>query len=709
MTDCTSHSSFNIPAELSAPPLSSARENLEGITLVWYDPTIDFDEDSKLTMEQLRALNDFVVFSSIEDDCVAYIKSVEHEKIFFITSGRCAEHILRQVRDLKSIDSVFIFCMRTDKYQHLLSSTEFAKVVGVYSDRASLLESIRENARLAAKQMEVFSFYDQHGEKSTRDLSKEAAGFLWFQMFKDMLMRLPRDHNAKRQMLDFCRHYYHGNRAELQFIDEFERDYTSDHPQAIAWYTKQTFLYRLVNKALRTEDIEQLHNFRFFIADLSANLVREHRQSLDDTRRPTRLYRGLKMEKEEVLLLKQNEGNLISTNGFLSTTQIREVARNFACKPTKRTNVFSVLFEIDCGASELGASIVFADVSQFSAFPDEAEVLFDIGATFRILSVQEGDIGRWYIYMKAVNDGAHVAKDYIALNRQEEEETSPALIFGKLLQDMGQYDQSLRYFRSLLANDPQSVNAAHIYNAIGRTYLHQKDYRKAREYCQQAYDLMLTAAVPRVKDSARPLVNIGLIHEKEQEYGKAVGLYFQALQVFEEYYGEKHLKTTAVLTNIGNCYVERERYHIGLGYFQDVLAIQKMLLPDDHMETAMTLNNMAVVYQKMNDTEQALDYYQRSLAMKRKLLPADHPDIVTTLKNIETLDDSQSRHANPARSARNYPHASIESRSPELHYMAEQYNSSPSPEPFNGGRPEFHIRTCALGSDYDESAEDDCD
>jgi hypothetical protein len=49
-------------------------------------------------------------------------------------------------------------------------------------------------------------------------------------------------------------------------IAEFEKDYMSD--QAIQWYTRNYFVYKLVNQAVRTEDIDTLYTDRFYIVDL---------------------------------------------------------------------------------------------------------------------------------------------------------------------------------------------------------------------------------------------------------------------------------------------------------------------------------------------------------------------------------------------------------------------------------------------------------
>lgn len=231
-----------------------------------------------------------MIFYSEQPKCVDYIKSIEDEKIFLITSGKAASAILPIIHKLKQADSIFIFCFKVEKYQHLLQ--QYESVVGIYSERSTLINSIKQNVELLQKQLNTFSFYNEHREKATRDLSKESAEFLWFQLFKDVTLRMLQNEHAKQELIQFCREFYRGNQKEYSYIDEFERAYQSD--KSIYWYTRQIFLYKLVNKALRTEDMGQLHKFRFFITDLSSSLTTIHNKKNRKRNDVVMLYRGLR-------------------------------------------------------------------------------------------------------------------------------------------------------------------------------------------------------------------------------------------------------------------------------------------------------------------------------------------------------------------------------------------------------------------------------
>lgn len=164
-----------------------------------------------------------------------------------------------------------------------------------------------------------------------------------------------------------------------------------DADDAIVWYSKQSFVYRLVNKALRTEDIDVLYRFRVYITDLRTRLAEEHQilreqQSRSIRSSLIRLYRGIKMTREEILQMRDNIGGLISMNGFCSTSRDIEQAIQFAKKGSKQQHVVGVLLEIDGDLSS--EQMIFADISQFSVFPNEKEVLFDLGTVFRIVHVE---------------------------------------------------------------------------------------------------------------------------------------------------------------------------------------------------------------------------------------------------------------------------------------------------------------------------------
>lgn len=107
---------------------------------------------------------------------------------------------------------------------------------------------------------------------------------------------LDKSDQAKKCMIKHCYDYYRHNQTQSKTIAEFESKYTTS--DAIRWYTSDTFVYKLINKALRTEDMEMLYLFRFFIVDLCINLAEKYKEMLErKVTLPSVLYQGTQMNK----------------------------------------------------------------------------------------------------------------------------------------------------------------------------------------------------------------------------------------------------------------------------------------------------------------------------------------------------------------------------------------------------------------------------
>ena len=97
--------------------------------------------------------------------------------------------------------------------------------------------------------------------------------FVHSQLLIDCLIRMKISNDERKELISFCQQQYKTNPAELKIIKEFERDYTSN--RSLWWYTRQSFIYRVLNKALRVQNINILYLFRFLIRDLGERIRKE--------------------------------------------------------------------------------------------------------------------------------------------------------------------------------------------------------------------------------------------------------------------------------------------------------------------------------------------------------------------------------------------------------------------------------------------------
>ncbi|CAF1634338.1 unnamed protein product, partial [Didymodactylos carnosus] len=87
-------------------------------------------------------------------------------------------------------------------------------------------------------------------EKSILNLNNENSLFIFQQLIVEVLVTKCNTHTneSKQDLLNHCRLYYKHDLCELKKIDDFEENYRST--KAIRWYTRDSFLYRLINKSL---------------------------------------------------------------------------------------------------------------------------------------------------------------------------------------------------------------------------------------------------------------------------------------------------------------------------------------------------------------------------------------------------------------------------------------------------------------------------
>ena len=603
---------------------SEVEKNKESIQLIWLDENINHSSDSRLTKRMLIELNPTCLFYTDVDHCFDLIKSIKDEQIFVIVSGALARCLLSQLHHYRSLVAVFIFCAQPEYHQEL--TNDYDKTIGIYTDQQELLEAIREKMHTVEKQMIAFNLFDQK-QTAIKDLSKDSASFLWHQMLIYVLKGFPQDHQSKQQLLKVSREYYQNNKKQLEKIERFDNSYTYD--QAIQWYTDDGFLCRLLNKALRTENIQLLYTFRFFIIDLCKAIEKESR--ILKNKGILKYYRGTQIPNDELQKFDQNVGEIISTNGYFSTSKNMQVSLQFASTTHLNNNYKAVLFEIDVDSTL--DSISFVEIDQSG----EEEVLFNLNSTFKILSVKyDKKLKVWKIKLKTTGEGSEKVEEYLHLIKQDMEDYSPMICFGRLLMnELGQIEQAEKYFEMLLKSLSQGhpkigsvyVQLGNIYGMKGELNLALINYKKGHNIHQKRFS-------PNHPQIAMSFNNIGNIYARTGNYKAALEYYEQALKIFQKSYPRDNVKKAMTIVNIALVHMDESKYTIALTDLWRAHAMFKRVLPHQHPSIARCLGHVARVYEKKHDLSFALDYYQQQLSMQEQCLPCDHANFSSALYSI---------------------------------------------------------------------------
>jgi tetratricopeptide (TPR) repeat protein len=435
---------------------------------------------------------------------------------------------------------------------------------------------------------------------------------------------LPHSNEAKEELLDVCRQYYQDNFTILDDINNFANNY--DEKSCIWWYTAETFVYKLINKALRTEDIEQLYTFRYYIADLSKQLAQKCRETIKKEGTNFYLYRGTVFSKKEVEILQTNKGRLIATNGYWSTSRSRQTALEFANKFKDDADKQNILFEIQCDLHDSTDTIIVADISSFSDF-DENEFLFDAGSIFSIenIRIERENVGTELIivHLKTSARGREIAQKYLEENEREMQYESPIIMLGILLRRLGKYDKSLHYFEKLRDN-PGQEKLSHILNRIGVAYRDKGKYHDALDCFNKAYNLITNANPPERVYLALIRHNQGQVHFKQYRTQLALKFYEEAADILTKEISDSNRYIAEVYRNIGRVYSYKCNYKMALRYQFDALNVRRKCLASDDVVFAFSYEEIGKVYSYLEQYDEALNYHLQALELRRKHLPPIH-------------------------------------------------------------------------------------
>ncbi|CAM2720857.1 unnamed protein product [Rotaria socialis] len=620
-------------------------QNHEQFTAVWLDSKYaDCDQTSCDRRAQLSPIINYNVKFSDADECLDYIKTIQTESIVFITCGSQGQKLVPNIYHFPQLLYIYIYCFNKVEHEEWALNKNYAsKIRGVFTDIDLLLAKINDDVKLSLKNilpLNIFHKYDDLNlkEMSMKDLNKQSAQFMWFQLLIDTLLHGDYSDTAKDDMFYECVAQYDGNEIELKRILDFYKTYIAE--QAISWYTRNSFLYRLLNKAFRIQNINIIYKFRYFIKHLYNQLRDVQLQQSKDLSSIT-VYRGQLMHHDEFDNFKENVGELISINTFFSTTLQSQVALNFTGNGFGRPDYESVLFEIHVDCCSLSAK-PFGNVQHLSFIKDEYEMLFCVGTIFRIKSVEDNE-PIWHVVLELSNDENIELKGLVEHFSKYVVETKPTLLaLADVLTEMGEYEKA-RHFSELFLSDleplTQNQLAGVIQSNIGLLDYHEGHYEKAMQKYETGVSMQLlqqTVELPSNEHGGRRhnlgllYNNIGIIYIHNAKYDEALNFFEKAL----DHIFDNHIDITNVFSNIAVLHCYKCEYQLALEYSEKALTLEQDTFPKNHPQLASAHLKIGGIHHQMGNYDLALKSYQIADEIYRIALSPDHPSLAITHANI---------------------------------------------------------------------------
>jgi len=585
---------------------------LPDVYLVWLG---EQNHDSHKLIAHVRQVIDIVhIFDNI-DECIDFITDRPDETVYMVTSKTYARQLLVVTENISQLKSVYIFPQKS-------------------------IQSICDALKQALKDDHTneVSINFVQSKPSTSDKNKDTLDctFMYTQILKEILLTINFDEQHFNDFLTFCRNEFKGKTRELKHVDEIQKNYRNQTP--IWWYTRETFLYKILNKALRLMDIDIILQMGFFVCDLHKQIADLHAEQFvgHTSSNSFVVYRGQGLSQTDFDQIKQNKGGLLAFNNFLSTSKRREIPSRFLRSIITKRDLVPVLFVMNIDPTIKHTP--FANIRDISEKKSEEEILFSMHSVFRIgeIEIFPDDNRIWKVELIFTSDNDPVLYVLTEKVRKETRGSTGRHRLGSLMIQLNKLDQAEKLYELLLRETTDQDKKAHCFHQLAIVYNAQGKYEEAAKYIHKSLEINKISLSTDDENLATSYNSIGIVYDNMGQYSKALEYLHKSLEIRKRSLPVDHPQLTVSYNNIGSVYSSMGDYLKALEYYHKSLEIRKSL-PVDHPDLATSYNNIGMVYNGMGDYLKALEYYHKSLEIRKRSLPVDHPDLATSYNHIGSV------------------------------------------------------------------------
>ena len=282
--------------------------------IIWLNnEPITYELYLQLCSSVARKLEEFT--SDNFDACLSYIKNppIPGLLLVLIVHNQYVDQLL--AISLPHVISIYVI---GDYYSKRWMNTKVRDVFSINEDihiiERKLANDFQEYfKRQWSRGSSVFQMNTQT-QRAVGELTRENAQFMWYQLLIETLVQMPANIKSKTDLLHQSFLAYADNSIDQEVIHEFQLAYVPN--DSITWYTRPSFLFRLLNRACRTLNINIMFSFRFVIRDIQLQLTRLFHEQEKDFQKPFVVYRTSIISYEELDILQRNINGFISRHQF---------------------------------------------------------------------------------------------------------------------------------------------------------------------------------------------------------------------------------------------------------------------------------------------------------------------------------------------------------------------------------------------------------
>ena len=591
-------------------------------TLIWLDSSMDPQVHPSL--DQLRRIvNQIDLFRDVEQ-CVDFLGRIKESKAFMIVSENLAQSVVPLVHAMSHLESIYAWGAKEPQDEQW--AHEWTKVKGSFREIDVICRMLEQDTRQCDRDAISISV-------NSSNLNRLDPSFMYTQILKEILLEQSYDPRERADFVQFYREQNAGNADELLIIDEFERDYHSHSP--IWWYTRECFIYRMINSALRAEDFEVIIRMGFFLRDVHRQIQELHRSTTNHYD-PFTVYRGQGISSSEFTKIRDSDGGLLAFNSFLSTSLSERISSRFAREALCKPDSVGVLFEMTIDPSILSTS--FARVAGTGFFSDaEKEILFSMHTVFRIGQIEQIQERVWRVKLSSANENDDLKlKRLIGRVREETQGRSTLHRLCKLLTKAAKFAKAEEVCQILIKDTSQDKpeELARLYQQLGYIKKIRNDHPQALTLYQQALEIQLQCLSSTHLDLAETHQQIGSAYDNMGKYSLALPFYQKSLDIGGVQHPVNRGNLATIHNSMGAIYLHRKEYFQALESYKKALENEKKSLPSYHPNLILTYNNIGLAHRNMTNYPKALEFHYRALKICEKSPTENQPMLVNTYRNL---------------------------------------------------------------------------
>jgi tetratricopeptide (TPR) repeat protein len=602
---------------------------VQNFCLVWLDTNID---DCSENIRKLRRTIHVIHTLTDAAQCIELLKNIKDEMVFLVVTGYVGEHLIPTIHDITQLYSVYILCGKQSKHQKWIQ--KWSKIRGVFTEASHICDALKKAAHQCDEDYISIGFLPISDNPSTETLNKLDQSFMYTQILKEILLNIEFNESHIKEFTDYCRKHVSSDAVKISIVDELEENYDQHTP--IWWYTDESFLYSMLNRALRQMEVDIIIKMGFFVSDLHRQIEQLYIQQCNDEylSKQFTVYRGQALPVGDFDRMMKTKGGLISFNNFLSTSREPQFPLECAMQALTKHAMTGILFEISVDPTI--SSAPFAAINEFGHFENEQEILFSMHSVFQITEIAkfQSNDRLWQVKLTTTSDNDTKLLALTERIRQETQGYSGWHELANFLINVGSFKKAEQLLEILLHQASNSTEKSLIYNLLGIALANQGYYAKALSFYKQELEIIQQTLLANHPNLATSLSNIGQLYSNMGEYSKALSFHEKALKIRQESLPENHPDLATSLSNIGQVYCNMGEYSKALPFYEKALKIREESLPANHPDLATSLSSIGQLYSNMGEYSKALSFYEKALKIRQENLPANHPNLAISLSNI---------------------------------------------------------------------------